>query len=177
MTDVRGSIVKGVLRPFLVVAAALVALVSAVSPSPAQPVQDLLPVRPTTPGLSVALSSLRAGRRNVSVGLRFVTMLQCGRPNGAIVVTLPPAAVVPARVSAAAVYVNGRQAGRVSVSGHTITVLPAAGGITCNSITEGRARVVIGAAAGIGNPPKPGTYVFRVLHGVERYRAVVSITP
>jgi hypothetical protein len=155
-------------RALAALAAALAVLVGATAVS-AQPRVD-------SSALTVRLSTRHAGARNVAVTLAFHSLLTCGKVFGTVQVSLPQAVVVPARIDAAAVLANGKPAGSVGVSGHTVTILPAASGIICQSISEGTAFVTLTAAAGLGNPSRPGTYGFLLSHAGDQLRAAVAVS-
>jgi hypothetical protein len=135
------------------------------------------PVPPNgAPGLTATLSSRQAGARPVALTLAFDGTLLCGRPRGATAVTLPAAADVPAAVPASTVTINGRLAGRVAVTGSTLTVLPApTKGMTCFSIREGTVRVSFSRTAGLGNPAVAGTYPVVVHRGHQALRGTLTI--
>jgi hypothetical protein len=129
-----------------------------------------------TGGATVSVSSARAGARPVALTITIATELRCGRLNSpSVVVRLPTAARVPARVARTAVRVGGAVAARVSVTGHTLTVGLPHSGPNCNTIAPGVVRVVITRAANVGNPPSAGRYVVVVSAGVERWSAVLGI--
>lgn len=135
------------------------------------------PVPPNgAPGLTATLSSRQAGARPVALTLAFDGTLLCGRPRGATAVTLPAAADVPAAVPASTVKINGRLAGRVAVTGSTLTVTPApTKGMTCLSIREGTVRVSFSRTAGLGNPAAAGTYPVVVHRGRQALRGTLTI--
>jgi hypothetical protein len=121
------------------------------------------PVR--TPGpLSVTLSNARAGARPVAVKLTIRAELQCGRlVGGTVAVRLPAAARLPRSISRTAVLVGGRPSAGVAVAGRTLTISVAQpAGVICTVIAPGRALVTLTRAAGFGNPPHAGRYLFSV---------------
>lgn len=115
---------------------------------------------------SVQLSTHLAGARDVAVTLRFETAYVCGVPRGPVVVTFPAAERVPATMQAASVLVDGKAAGRVSVSGRAASVEAAApGGVTCHSIRLGTETVAFSPSAHLGNPSRAGRYTVSLRHG------------
>ena len=127
----------------------------------------LAQVAPGSGSVTVSLSSSRAGARPVVVTLAVHTELQCGRlTGGTVVIRLPVAERVPAAVPAAAVLVGGKTSGGVAVQGHVLTVtVPRTTGVICDVIGPGTVQVVLGRAAGLGNPPQAGTYSLSVARG------------
>ena len=130
-------------------------------------------------GLATAtLSSSKAGARHVTLTVSLTTELQCGRLMGSrtLVVTLPAKARIAKTVPATAVLVSGKAVSQVAVAGRVLTLsLAPTRGMTCNSITTGIAKVVVGRAAGLRNPPAPGGYTVRVTHGAESFSAPLKI--
>jgi hypothetical protein len=124
------------------------------------------------------LSSSAAGAKHVALSLSFRTELRCGGLMGArtLVVALPLKSRVPATIPASAVTVAGKAVSNVGVSGHAVTLtLAPPRGMMCDSVRVGSARVVVAAAAGIGNPKSPGTYSVKVTHGSETFAAPLAI--
>jgi len=121
---------------------------------------------------SVLLSTHKAGAAHVAVTISLRTELQCGRLMGtrALVLTLPARERVPSTIAADAVLIGSKAAGRVSVTGHVITISPAPPrGMLCDSIKVGVAKVSILPAAGLGNPKASGAYTARLTHGSESW--------
>ncbi len=126
--------------------------------------------------VSVVASPDRAGARPVELTVAIRTELRCGRLNArSAAVQLPPAAHVPASVPRSAVRVGGAAAAGVSVVRHTLTIALPVGGISCNVIAPGTVRIVVTKAAGIGNPPRAGSYSVGVTAGAERWTATLRI--
>jgi hypothetical protein len=124
------------------------------------------------------VSSSTAGAKHVTLTVSFRTELRCGRLVGsrAVVLTLPSKELVPATVAPAAISVTGRAAAKVSVAGRVVTIAPAPPrGVMCDSIRVGTAKIVVAAAAGLGNPRAPGTYSVKVTHGSETFAAPLAI--
>jgi hypothetical protein len=126
---------------------------------------------------SAKLSTTKAGAHNVTLTVQFPALLQCGRPFGSEVVTLPAAAPAPKAIALSAVRLNRLAPTSVVVKGHAITIELVPHGILCDSISMGTATVVFSGAARLGNPSKPGTFTIVVKHGSATYRAAVKIIP
>jgi hypothetical protein len=127
--------------------------------------------------LTAAVSDDRAGAAPVALTLALRTELRCGRLTGiSLAIKLPAEAHVPATVPASAVLVGGRSAARVRVSGTSLAVAPPLPrGVICNSITMGVAKIVVTAAAGLGNPATPGTYRVALVRGTQTAAAPLTI--
>src|SRR5262249_50820177 len=99
------------------------------------------------------------------------------RPSGRLRVTLPAAASVPGSIASSAVRVNGSRAGKVSVTGHAVTVVAAAPkGVTCDSIVQGKMTVAFTAAARLAHPAEAGSYSIGILRGQSSYTVTVKIS-
>ena len=146
------------------------------SPAQTSPTQTT-PASTYSPGATITLSSSRAGARSVRLAIKLPAVLQCGYPRGgAVAVTLPLKASVPRKITRAAVRVNGKLAGNVTVSRRTVTVaMPRPAGMLCDSITDGTMLVAIGSGAKLGNPPKAGTYKITIKRGPASYAAPITI--
>jgi hypothetical protein len=117
---------------------------------------------------SAAVSPSKLGAKNVTLTVSLRTELRCGRLAGtkALVLALPARAHVPSAIPASAVLIGGRAAGKVAVTGHTLTISPAPPrGVMCNSIRVGVVKIVVEPAAGLGNPRVRGAYVLRLTYG------------
>jgi len=125
-------------------------------------------------GATATLSSHRAGAHNVGVGVTFSALLQCGRPRGALTVTL--AGPVPKHIAASSVTLGGAPVGSVDVSGRTVTVKAAAGGTTCYSMRIADETLTFAPSAGLANPAKRGAYSIRLVLGATTYVAPFRIT-
>jgi hypothetical protein len=126
--------------------------------------------------VTVQLSSVKAGARNVRLVIALPAPLRCGRPAGSVVVELPKAEPVPASIETDAVATNGRSAGKVSVKGNAVTVAVARpAGLTCFSIVAGSLTVVFAPKAGLRNPATPGSYVFRIRRAARVYSVPIRI--
>ena len=155
----------------------LAAAVAAMPPPPpplAQPVGDPI----SGAGATVTLSSSKVGARPVSMTVRIDAPLRCGIPFGSpVVVSLPHASVVPHVIPGSAVLINGKASSKVTVTARSVTVgLPAPHGMTCDSITDGRASLTFTPAARLGNTRTAGTYVVKVRRGSSTYAASVTIS-
>src|SRR5262249_31647364 len=127
---------------------------------------------------TVKLSSYRAGARPVTMTVELRTELQCGRLAGRTVeIALPAQARVPAVVPTSSGLVGSSHPSRVAVSAKTLTIglaLPA-GHASCDVITPGVARIVLGRGANVGNPARPGTYHLLVRRGTQTAAAALLI--
>lgn len=131
------------------------------------------------PAASASLSSTRAGARPVALTVKVHYEMVCGQPGpGRVVVTLPKAADVPAKIDSAAVLVNGNPTPSVSVSGHTVSIaMPLKRpGVSCMVVGPGLLTLTLTRAAGIGNPKSAGTYTIRVLRNALSFTTSVSIS-
>jgi len=127
---------------------------------------------------SAKLSSTKAGARHVVLTLQFPALLQCGKPRGPVNVVLPGSAPAPPKSMAlASVRIDNLAPTSIAVTGRSITITLIPHGITCDSIVEGTAKLVFGAAAGLVNPSKPGTYAVVIKHSAALYKAPFTITP
>lgn len=119
--------------------------------------------------LTATVSPSRPGARPVTLAVSWSTELQCGRLRGAsVVLSLPAAMRVPARIPAATVRIGAARAAAVRVAGRTLTIsLPRPTGVTCMVIAPGTAKIVVSSAARLGNPAAAGTYRLSVTAGGE----------
>lgn len=131
-------------------------------PVPITPIQGPVPITDTIPnrGITVSLSTDRAGARPVTVTLQLTYQMRCGHPGrGSLIVSFPAAERLPARIPAAAVSLDGHSAPAVSRHGKDVTIaLPRPHGISCNIIAPGKVTVVFTTAARLGNPNNAGSY-------------------
>ena len=157
-------------------AGALVLAVAALVPGSASPASGKpTPIGTSTP--SAKLSSTKAGARHVVLTVQFPAFLQCGKPRGPVNIVLPSAEPPPPkRIAVAAVRIDNLAPTTVVVAGRSITITLVPHGITCDSIVDGTAKVVFGAAAGLVNPSTPGTYNVLIKHSSTWYKAPVTIT-
>jgi hypothetical protein len=119
------------------------------------------------PGLTVTVSSHRAGAKPVTVTIRYIGPLRCGRPMGATIV-LPSAVGVGTQTS---VMANGKP-GTVVKQGHTLKVSSPSSHVTCDSIVVGPITLQVG---GLTNPAKAGTYVLHVASAAATYAGAFSV--
>jgi hypothetical protein len=126
---------------------------------------------------TVALSSTAAGARSVAVTVQLPAVLQCGRPmGGPVSVSLPQGERMPRAIGTSAVRVNGITPASVTVSGRTVTeTLPVRHGVTCMTLIDGRMKLVLAPAAGLGNPSAAGSYTVVVRQGKTGWLVPVSI--
>jgi hypothetical protein len=124
-----------------------------------------VPVLPSAT-VTTTLSTARSAARPVQLALSFRTALVCGRPLGPTTITFPAAVHVPGAIPAAAVLVDGRPAGRVTVAGPLVritSVTPT--GMMCHSVAIGPMAITFTKAAGLGNPARAGTFAVGVRRG------------
>jgi hypothetical protein len=158
-------------------AGVLVLMLAALVPVAATPASGK-PVPTSSAPPSAKLSSTKAGARHVVLTLQFPALLQCGKPRGPVNVVLSGSAPAPPKsMAVAAVRIDNLVPTAVAVTGRSITIALIPHGITCDSIVEGTAKVVFGAAAGLVNPSKPGTYAVMIKHSAAWYKAPFTITP
>jgi hypothetical protein len=132
------------------------------------------------PAISVSLSTVKAGARPVLATLRLHYEMQCGWPGPGSLVLGFPAGMLPARLAARGVLVNGKAAtvARTSSSARELGVaLPARPQIICDAIGPGTLTVVFTRAALLGNPRAAGSYVVRASHGADRLTGRFTIEP
>ena len=131
------------------------------------------------PAPTATLSTAKAKAKPVTLTLKLHYEMVCGQPGaGKVVVILPQAATVPARVAAEAVLVNDKPSPAVSVSGHdiSITMPPKRPGTTCLVVGPGTLTITLTRAAGLGNPKSPGTYTIRVMRNTQSFTTSVVIS-
>jgi hypothetical protein len=159
-------------------AGALVLTLAVLVPGSAWPASHKPTPMPTNGSASsVKLSTTKAGA-HVVLTVQFPALLQCGKPRGPVNVVLPAAAPVPPKSMArGAVRIDSLVPTTVAVTGRSILITLVPHGITCDSIVDGTAKVVFGAAAGLVNPSKPGTYAVMIKHSSTWYKALFTITP
>lgn len=131
-----------------------------------------------TPRLTAKLSTTRAGAKRVALTLQLQTALVCGQAGPtAVVVELPAAARVPARLQRMSVAVGGRPPRAIAVKGRRVTISPArTPGVMCHSVTIGTLVIHFTHAARLENPRKPGRYAVVVRRGTAHYRATITIS-
>lgn len=124
----------------------------------------------------VALSSSLVGATPVAVDLHAEFEMQCGWPGPRVTVVFPDAERMPARISPAAVLVDGRQPAGITRAGHAISIsIARPGGVMCDAIGPGRVHVVFTRAAQLGNPSRAGRYQLVVHHGAETASGAFNI--
>jgi hypothetical protein len=130
------------------------------------------------PPLTAKLSTTRPGATRVVLTLRLQTALICGEPGPApLVVRLPKAAKIPAKLSRLAVVVAGRMPATIRVHGRQVTVSPGRSpGMTCHSITIGTLVIRFTHLAQLENPHSPGRYAVVVRRGTAHYSTKVQIS-
>lgn len=134
-----------------------------------------VPVVPSS-AVTATLSTAQPAARPVQLALSFDTSLVCGRPLGPTAVTLPAAVHVPAAIARTDVLVDGRPAGRVTVTGHLVTVTSVTPtGMMCHSVVLGPMALTFTKAAGLGNPARPGTYIVAVRRGQRTLHGPLGI--
>jgi len=152
-----------------IAAAGLLAGFTSVAPAAAQ----------TAPAQTAAVqvSPAQAGARPVALTLRLGYEMQCGYPGpGPVVVQLPAAEMVPARIARTAVLVNGKSAPGVQVTGRAVMVaLPPRPQVMCDVIGPGTLTVVFTRAAGLGNPSRAGNYTVTATRGTTPVRARFTV--
>ena len=128
-------------------------------------------------GLSVTLSTHRAGAPHVKLTLAVRYEMRCDNPGpGTLVVVLPKKERQPQRIAPATITLDGSPATKVRTRPHVVTVtLPLPHGTTCNVIAPGKLTVVFEPAAGLGNPAAPGVYPLTVRKGDLVLRASFRI--
>jgi hypothetical protein len=132
---------------------------------------------PPAQSATVQVSPARAGAHPVALTLKLGYEMQCGYPGpGPVVVQLPAAELVPARIPRAAVLVDGKGAPGVQVAGHAISVaLPPRPQVMCDVIGPGKLTIVFTRAAGLGNPSSGGSYTVTATRGTTPVRARFSV--
>jgi hypothetical protein len=131
------------------------------------------------PTMSVALSSARGGARPIVLTLRVHYEMQCSWPGPGSLQFRFPAGMLPTRLPAGAVLVNGKAASTAtsSASPRDVAVgLPPRPQIMCDVIGPGTVTVVFTRAARIGNPKAPGSYLLRGSHAADRFTGRLAIT-
>jgi hypothetical protein len=134
-------------------------------------------LRLTFPVAALALASTAAGVQPATLKLGLRYPIACGRPSGALTISLPSRLTVPSRIPPASVRMNGLAAGRVAVDGNDVTVSAArASGVMCHVVIEGRLTVVFTSAAAIGSPTGSDTYDVTVRYGTHTVRTTLTVT-
>ena len=80
-------------------------------------------------------------------------------------------------VARTAVLIDDTHPEGVTVSGHTLTLQPAAPPGTCTVVAPGTIKVKFMRAARLGNPRRAGRYTVRASIGTQDFSARVSIKP
>jgi hypothetical protein len=102
----------------------------------------------------------------VALTIRLHTELQCGRFTAtSITVSLPASMHVPAAVSKTAVTVARKVAASVEANGTRVVIhlTPPTSGVICDVIGPGVVPIRFTRLAGLGNPPRAGSYAFGVV--------------
>jgi hypothetical protein len=122
--------------------------------------------------VAVASPASRAARPAALKLLLRYEML-CAQPGrGPVLVTLPAAFRVPAKIRPAAVLVNGKAAPSLRVNGHVVTVgLPLNSNVICRSFVPGVLWIDFTRAARLGNPPRSGIYAIHARIGSHSFVA------
>lgn len=132
------------------------------------------------PAISVGLSTAHAGARPVVLTLRLRYEMQCGWPGpGSLAIRFPPG-MLPSRLAAGSVLVNGKGSSIATSSGtprELALALPKRPQIMCDAIGPGTLTVVFTRAARIGNPKTAGSYLLRATHAADGFTGRLSITP
>ena len=131
-------------------------------------------------GATAEASDASPGARPVALTIRLHAELQCGRFDAtSIAVSLPSSMRVPGSLSRAAITVAGKAVISVEVNGSRIVIHRAATkpGVTCDVIGPGVVTIRFARLAGLGNPPRPGSYSFTVVATPRggTWRGVLSI--
>jgi len=152
-------------RVGIAVAAALVAVPLAwAGAHPASRRTDIPGLGPHT--ATAVLSDDSTGARPVALTIRLRAELQCGRlQSTAVTVSLPTSMRVPSTVPRTAVAISGKVAASVSTRGTRVLIRPAqqSGGVICDVIGPGVVAITFARGAGLGNPPRAGSYAFGVV--------------
>lgn len=129
--------------------------------------------------LTLQLSSRGAGVRPVALSLVFSYEMQCGYPGpGPVLVRLPPAEHVPARIATDAVLVDGKAATAVTTAGRELTIeLRPPPRVMCDVIGPGRLTIELTRTAGLGNPGQAGSYSLTATARGSTFAASFSIRP
>ena len=132
---------------------------------------------PPSETATVQVSPARVGARPVALTLTLGYEMQCGYPGpGPVVVQLPAAELVPARIARTAVLLDGKAAPGVQVAGHAISVaLPPRPQVMCDVIGPGKLTITFTRAAGLGNPSRGGSYTVTATRGTTPVRARFSV--
>jgi hypothetical protein len=137
-------------------------------------VASATPTGSATATAAPSAASARPARLTVSLSLE----LRCGQPSSAaIAVSLPRAWRVPSTVARKAVWIDTAHPHAVTVSGHTLSLRPAAPPGGCTVIAPGTITVKFTRAAKLGNPRKAGRYTVRASIGTQTFSARVRIKP
>jgi hypothetical protein len=129
--------------------------------------------------MSIARSSAHAGARPVVLTLRLHYEMQCGWPGPGSLAFRFPAGMLPARLPAGTVLVDGKAAptSTSSAAPRDVAVgLPPRPQIMCDVIGPGTVTVVFTRAARSGNPKTPGSYLLRGSHAADSFTGRLAIT-
>jgi hypothetical protein len=119
-----------------------------------------------------------AGGTLVTLTVTVRVPLICGQLHGPLSIPLTIGLTPPTSIQSAAVLINRRPAGRVSVSGRDVTVSPAPqSGVTCQTIALGKVTVVFTRQTGIRSSRTAGTYPVLVHRGPGVFRGLLTIAP
>jgi hypothetical protein len=130
------------------------------------------------PAISIAVSPAHAGARPVVLTLRLRYEMQCGWPGKGSLEIHFPAGMLPAKLAAGSVLVNGKGtsvARSRAATDEIALALPPRPQIMCDSIGPGTLTVLFTRAARIGNPKAAGSYLLRATHAADRFTGKLSI--
>jgi hypothetical protein len=125
--------------------------------------------------VAIASPATPAARTSLKLLLRYEML--CAQPGrGPVLVTMPAALRVPAKIRPTAVLVNGKAAPSVQVKGHTVTVgLPPNSNVICRSFVPGILWISFTSAASLRNPSRAGIYAIRARIGSHSFVARLAI--
>jgi hypothetical protein len=125
--------------------------------------------------VAIASPATPAARTSLKLLLRYEML--CAQPGrGPVLVTMPAALRVPAKIRPTAVLVNGKAAPSVQVKGHTVTVgLPPNSNVICRSFVPGILWISFTSAASLRNPSRAGIYAIRARVGSNSFVARLAI--
>jgi hypothetical protein len=125
--------------------------------------------------VAIASPATPAARTALKLLLRYEML--CAQPGrGPVLVTMPAALRVPAKIRPTAVHVNGKGAPSVQVKGHAVSVgLPPNSNVICRSFVPGILWISFTSAAGLRNPSRAGIYAIRARVGSHSFVARLAI--
>jgi hypothetical protein len=125
--------------------------------------------------VAIASPATPAARTALKLLLRYEML--CAQPGrGPVLVTMPAALRVPAKIRPTAVLVNGKAAPSVQVKGHTVTVgLPPNSNVICRSFVPGILWISFTSAASLRNPSRAGIYAIRARVGSHSFVARLAV--